>query len=258
MGTHVTPAELFDLRGKRALITGGGTGLGRQFAMTLAGAGAEVVLAARRAEPLESTAAAIAKSGGVVRCIALDITNADQVAYAFAQQVGNIDVLVNNAGTAGPGSLLDMTEDTWDRVLDVNVKGAWLMARGAAQQIIARKSVGSIINVASVLGVSVQKWTANYPASKAALLHLTRAMAHEWARYGIRANALVPGYFQTEMSTSFLESEQGQGMLKRMPMRRLGDPSELSGALLLLASDASKYMTGSTVTVDGGLSLPVV
>lgn len=254
----MTPAELFDLKGKRALITGGGTGLGRQFAMTLSEAGAEVVLAARRAEPLQATASAITSSGGIARCVALDITNMDHVASVFAEQVGDIDVLVNNAGTAGPGSLLDMTEETWDRVLDVNVKGAWLVARAAAQQMIARKSGGSIINVASVLGLAVQKWTANYPASKAALLHLTRAMAHEWARYGIRANALVPGYFQTEMSTSFLESEQGQGMLKRMPMRRLGDPSELSGALLLLASDASKYMTGSTITVDGGLSLPVV
>lgn len=254
----MTPAELFDLRGKRALITGGGTGLGRQFAMTLAEAGAEVVLAARRAEPLEATASAIRSSGGVAHCVALDVTIADHVTNRFAEKVGNIDVLVNNAGTAGPGSLLDMTEETWDRVLDVNVKGAWFVARAAAQQMIARKSGGSIINVASVLGLAVQKWTANYPASKAALLHLTRAMAHEWARYGIRANALVPGYFQTEMSTSFLESEQGQGMLKRMPMRRLGDPSELSGALLLLASDASKYMTGSTITVDGGLSLPAV
>ena len=254
----MTPSELFDLTGKRALITGGGTGLGRQFALTLASAGAEVVLAARRAEPLEATASTIVQSGGVARCIALDVTNVERVTAAFADEVGTIDVLVNNAGTAGPGTLLDMSEETWDRVLDVNVKGAWIMARAAAQQMIARQSGGSIVNVASILGMAVQKMTANYPASKAALLHLTRAMALEWARYGIRANALVPGYFQTEMSTGYLESERGQGMLKRMPMRRLGDPAELSGALLLLASDASKYMTGSTVTVDGGLSLPVV
>jgi NAD(P)-dependent dehydrogenase (short-subunit alcohol dehydrogenase family) len=258
MGPTMTPAELFDLKGKRVLITGGGTGLGRQFATALADAGAEIILAARRAEPLEDTAAAIRGSGGAARCVALDITNADHVTSAFAEHIGDIDVLVNNAGTAGPGSLLDMSEDTWDRVLDVNLKGAWLVSRAAAQQMIARKSGGSIINVASVLGMAVQKWTANYPASKAALLHLTRAMAHEWARYGIRVNALAPGYFQTEMSVKFLESEHGQGMLKRMPIRRLGNPQELCGALLLLASDASTYMTGSTITVDGGLSLPVV
>jgi NAD(P)-dependent dehydrogenase (short-subunit alcohol dehydrogenase family) len=254
----MTPAELFDLGDKRVLITGGGTGLGRQFALTLAHAGAGVVLAARRPEPLESTAAEIRQIGGVATCIALDITNADRVAEAFERDVGEIDVLVNNAGTAGPGSLLDMTEDTWDRILDVNLKGAWIMARAAARQMIGRKSGGSIINVASVLGLAVQKGTANYPATKAALLHLTRAMAVEWARHGVRVNALAPGYFQTELSTAYLESDQGQAMLKRMPMRRLGDPAELGGALLLLASDASRYMTGSVVTVDGGLSVPAV
>jgi NAD(P)-dependent dehydrogenase (short-subunit alcohol dehydrogenase family) len=254
----MTPAELFDLTGRRVLITGGGTGLGRQFALTLAGAGAEVVLAARRREPLAATAAEISATGGSARCIALDVTDATRLAAAFAGEVGEVDVLVNNAGAAGPGSLLEMSEETWDRVLDVNVKGAWLTARAVAQQMIARKSGGSIINVASVLGVAVQRWTANYPASKAALLHLTRAMAVEWARYGIRVNALLPGYFRTEMSTAYLESEQGQAMMKRMPMRRLGDPAELSGAVLLLASDASKYMTGSAITVDGGLSVPAV
>ncbi len=254
----MTPAELFDLSGKRVLVTGGGTGLGRQFALTLAHAGAEVVLAARRPEPLETTAAEIRQAGGVANCIALDVTNPDRIAEAFTNGVGDIDVLVNNAGTAGAGSLLDMTEDTWDRILDVNLKGAWTMARAAARQMIGRKSGGSIINVASVLGLAVQKGTANYPATKAALLHLTRAMAVEWARHGIRVNAIAPGYFQTELSTAYLESDQGQAMLKRMPMRRLGQPAELGGALLLLASDASRYMTGSVVTVDGGLSVPTI
>lgn len=254
----MSAATMFDLTGKRALVSGGGTGLGRQFALTLAGAGAEVVLAARRRDPLEATAAEIRGSGGVADCIALDVTDATTVDAAFAGPVGRVDVLVNNAGAAGPGSLLEMTEDTWDRVLDVNVKGAWLLARAVARQMIERKSGGSIINVASVLGVVVQKWTANYPASKAALLHLTRAMALDWARYGIRANALLPGYFATEMSAAYLDTEPGQAMLKRMPMRRLGEPAELGGALLLLASDASKYMTGSSITVDGGLSIPFV
>lgn len=251
-------ASTFDLQGRRVLVTGGGSGLGRQFALTLADAGAEVVLAARRKEPLEATAADIRSRGGVARCIALDVTDAAAVDAAFATEVGEIDVLVNNAGTAGGESLLDMTEETWDRVLDVNVKGAWLLARAAAKQMIARKAGGSIVNVASVLGLAVQKGTANYPASKAALIQLTRAMALEWARYGIRVNAILPGYFATDMNTGYLASDTGQAMVKRMPMRRLGDPAELAGALLLLASDASRYMTGSTITVDGGLSIPHV
>jgi NAD(P)-dependent dehydrogenase (short-subunit alcohol dehydrogenase family) len=252
------PSEIFDLTGRRALVTGGGTGLGRRFASTLAAAGAEVVLAARRREPLEATAAEIRAAGGIAECIALDVTDAAGVDAAFAGPIGRIDVLINNAGTAGPGSLLEMTEETWDRLLDVNVKGAWLVARAAVRHMIERVTGGSIVNVASVLGIAVQKWTANYPASKAALLQLTRAMAVDWARYGIRANAILPGYFATEMSGGYLATEAGQAMLKRMPMRRLGEPAELDGALLLLASDASRYMTGAMITVDGGLSVPVI
>ncbi|MCE3286345.1 MAG: 2-deoxy-D-gluconate 3-dehydrogenase, partial [Steroidobacteraceae bacterium] len=231
---------------------------GQRFALTLARAGADVVLAARRREPLEATAAEIRALGRQASCVSLDVTDSARVATAFANEIGAVDVLVNNAGTAGPGSLLEMDEETWDRVLDVNVKGAWLVTRAAVRGMIERGSGGSIVNVASVLGVAVQKWTANYPASKAALLQLTRAMALDWARYGIRVNAVVPGYFATEMSAGYLDSEPGQAMLKRMPMRRLGDPAELDGALLLLASDASRYMTGSTITVDGGLSIPYV
>lgn len=254
----MTTAPIFDLSGKRALVTGGGTGLGHRFALTLARAGADVVLAARRREPLEATADEIRSLGRQASCVSLDVTDSARIATAFANEIGAVDVLVNNAGTAGPGSLLEMDEETWDRVLDVNVKGAWLVTRAAVRGMIERGSGGSIVNVASVLGVAVQKWTANYPASKAALLQLTRAMALDWARYGIRVNAVLPGYFATEMSTGYLASDAGKAMLKRMPMRRLGDPAELDGALLLLASDASRYMTGSTITVDGGLSIPCV
>jgi NAD(P)-dependent dehydrogenase (short-subunit alcohol dehydrogenase family) len=254
----MTTARIFDLSGKRALVTGGGTGLGHRFALILARAGADVVLAARRREPLEATADEIRSLGRKASCVSLDVTDSARIAAAFANEIGAVDVLVNNAGTAGPGSLLEMDEETWDRVLDVNVKGAWLVTRAAVRGMIERGTGGSIVNVASVLGVAVQKWTANYPASKAALLQLTRAMALDWARYGIRVNAVLPGYFATEMSTGYLASDAGKAMLKRMPMRRLGDPAELDGALLLLASDASRYMTGSTITVDGGLSIPCV
>jgi len=256
----MTPAKLFDMTGKLALITGGGTGLGRQFALTLADAGATVILAARRAEPLQATAAEILAAGGQANCLALAVTDQDAVQSAFEtiDRIGVVDVVVNNAGTAGPGSLLDVTEETWDRLVDVNVKGAWCVARAAVKKMIGHERRGSIVNIASALGLAVQKGTANYPASKAALLHLTKAMAVEWARYGVRVNALAPGYFKTDLSDGYLSSERGKAMVQRMPMRRLGDPVELSGALLLLASDASTYMTGSVISVDGGLAVPAI
>jgi NAD(P)-dependent dehydrogenase (short-subunit alcohol dehydrogenase family) len=256
----MTPAQLFDMTGKLALVTGGGTGLGRQFALTLAQAGAAVILAARRVEPLQETAAAIRDGGGKAHCVALDVTVATSVQSAFKaiDDIGAVDVVVNNAGSAVAGSLLEISDEVWDRIMDVNVKGAWHVARAAVQHMIARRRGGAIINVASMLGFAVQKGTANYPASKAALLHLTRIMALEWARYGVRVNALAPGYFRTEMSDGYVTSERGKAMVERMPMRRLGEPVELGGALLLLASNAGAYLTGSVITVDGGLSMPAI
>jgi NAD(P)-dependent dehydrogenase (short-subunit alcohol dehydrogenase family) len=256
----MTPVQMFDMTGKLAFVTGGGTGLGRQFALTLATSGAAVILGGRRVEPLQDTAVAIRESGGTVHCIALDVADAVSVQSAFKAvgEIGMLDVVVNNAGSAVAGSLLDVTDELWDRQMDVNVKGAWHVARAAVQQMIAVRRGGSIINVASVLGSAVQKGTANYPASKAALLHLTRTMAVEWARYGVRVNALAPGYFHTDMSDGYVSSEGGQAMVRRMPMRRLGELTELGGALLLLASQASSYMTGSVIAVDGGLSIPTV
>lgn len=256
----MAPAQTFDMTGKLALVTGGGTGLGRQFAITLARAGATVILGARRVEPLQETATAIRERGGTAHCIALDVADAAAVHAAFKaiDDIGALDVIVNNAGSAVAGSLLDFTDEDWDRLMDVNVKGAWHVARAAVKQMIARGRGGAIINVASVLGSAVQKGTGNYPASKAALLHLTRTMAVEWARYGVRVNALAPGYFRTEMSDGYVSSEGGKAMMQRMPMRRLGEPTELDGALLLLASQASSYMTGSVIAVDGGLSLPMI
>jgi NAD(P)-dependent dehydrogenase (short-subunit alcohol dehydrogenase family) len=189
--------------------------------------------------------------------VQLDVSSAQSVDAAF-EHVGPIDVLVNNAGIAGTGALLDVAEETWDSVLNINLKGAWLMARAAAREMISRGAPGSIINVASVLGSAVQKGTASYPAAKAALLHLTRQMALEWAKHGIRVNALAPGYFRSELSAGYLATESGKAMLKRTPMRRLGDAADLDGALLLLTSNASSYMTGSVITVDGGLSLPMI
>jgi len=245
---------VFDLSGRTALVTGAGTGLGRGFAQTLARAGAAVVLAGRRREPLESCAREIESAGGVAHWVQMDVASAESVANAFGQ-IGPIDVLVNNAGVAGVGALLELTEESWDGVLNINLKGAWLVARAAARGMMERGGSGSIVNVASVLGTAVQKGTGSYPAAKAALLHLTRQMALEWAKYGVRVNAIAPGYFASELSGGYLASEGGKAMIKRMPLRRVGEPGELDGALLLLASGASRYMTGSVVTVDGGMSV---
>ncbi len=253
-----TPAELFDLRGRHALVTGGGTGLGRAFAAQLAAAGAAVTLAGRRTQPLEETAAALRATGATAHTLRLDVSDAESVSAAFAALHAPPDILVNNAGFAADSMLLDVGEEDWDKVFDANLKGAWLVARAAARSMIEQGIKGSVINIASVLGSAVQKGTAPYAAAKAGLIHLTRAMALEWARHGIRVNAIAPGYYYTDMAGEYLDSDSGKAMVKRIPQRRLGDPGELGGAVLLLASDASAYMTGSVVTVDGGLSLAVI
>lgn len=248
------------LEGQIALVTGGGTGLGRQFALALSAAGAVVVLCARRAEKLARTAEEIHAAGGRARCVAMDVTSAASVRAAFDQACvdGVPDVIVNNAGLSCDRMLLDVGEDDWHAVLDTNLKGPWLVACEAARRLIAAGKPGSIINIASILGSATQKGTAPYGASKAGLLHLTRDMALEWARYRIRVNAIAPGYFSSDMADSFLDSEQGQAMVRRIPQRRLGSAGELNGALLLLASAAGAYMTGTTITVDGGQSLPII
>lgn len=253
-----SPAELFDLQDHHALVTGGGSGLGREFARVLSAAGAAVTICGRRLEKLEETAALIRASGATVHCLALDVSDEAGIVRALAGLECTPDILVNNAGAAADHLLLDVDAAEWDRVHDANLKGAWLVAREVVRGLIAAGRGGSIINIASILGSAVQKGTAPYAAAKAGLIQLTRVMALEWARHGIRVNAIAPGYYHTEMAATFLDSEPGRAMIRRIPQRRLGEPSELAGALLLLASGASAYMTGSVITVDGGLSLPVV
>ncbi len=253
----MTAANIFDLSGHLAVITGGGTGLGKRFAKVLSEAGASVVLCARRTDKLQETAAEINQAGGRALCVPMDVTDAAQVAAGFdaAQAFGQISILVNNAGVAGQSMLLDMHETEWDTVLDTNLKGAWLVAREAARRMIAAGTSGSIINIASILGYTAQKGTGPYAASKAGLIQMTRVMALEWAKYKIRANVIAPGYFATDMAEDFLTSETAKNMIKRIPQRRLRCPDQLDGTILLLASDASEYMTGTTITVDGGHSL---
>ncbi|MDX2143541.1 MAG: glucose 1-dehydrogenase [Rhodospirillaceae bacterium] len=246
------------LQGRHALVTGAGSGIGRHAATVLAVNGARVSLCARRRDRIADVAATIAAAGRGAQAVAMDVTDAtsigaglDEASAAF----GPVDILINNAGVVGDKSLLDMPEDEWDRIHDTNLKGAWLCAREVAKRLIASGRGGVIVNVASVLGFAVQKGTGPYAASKAGLLHLTRAMAAEWARHNIRVNALAPGYVQTDMVDTFLASDRGKKLIAGVPQRRAGTVDDLTEPLLLLAGDGSAYMTGAVLTVDGGISL---
>jgi len=241
----------FDLSGKTALITGASSGLGAHFARCLGAAGASVVVAARRADRLQSLQAELAKTSIKSKAIDLDVTSSDSVTAALAA-AGPIDILVNNAGISIVKPALDMPEKDWDAVVDTNLRGAWLMAQGAAKQWVADRRPGSIVNIGSILGLRTIGQVAPYNASKAGLIHLTRVLAMEWARYHIRVNAICPGYIETEMNSAFWKTPGGQKLIERIPQRRIGQPEHLDGALLLLASDAGEFMTGSVITVDGG------
>jgi NAD(P)-dependent dehydrogenase (short-subunit alcohol dehydrogenase family) len=187
--------------------------------------------------------------------VAMDVTDPQSVERAIAEiaeSLGPATIVVNNSGIAVPGTALDVDPDGWDRVMDTNVKGAWLVSRAAAKRMIEAKLEGSIVNIASILGFRVAGQVAPYATSKAGLLHLTRALAFEWARHRMRVNAIAPGYIETDINREFFASDAGKALLARIPQRRLGRPENLDGALLLLASDASAYMTGSAIVVDGG------
>jgi len=235
-----------DLTGKTALVTGASSGLGAHFAKLLAQAGAGVILAARREDLLASLAAEI---GGHAQTVRLDVTDPASIA---ALDLANVDILINNAGMVRSASALDYSEDDWDAVIDTNLKGMFLMAQAVARAMQARGRGGSIINIASILGLRQAGTVVAYAVSKAGAIQLTKALALEWARHGIRVNALAPGYLETSLNEGMWESEAGRALIKRIPQRRLGQLSDLNGPLLLLASDASAYMTGSVLTVDGG------
>lgn len=241
----------FHLDGKRALITGASSGFGAHFAQLLSAAGAEVILAARRADKLSELQQSLVSQGRKASLVSMDVSSRESVEACF-DQIGACDIVINNAGITVTRALLDQSEDDWDSVIDTNLKGCWLVATEAARHMRTAEKPGTIINVASILGERVAAGVAPYAISKAAVIQATKVMALELARYQIRVNALLPGYVVTALNRDFLQSEAGEKLRSRIPTRRFGHITDLDGPLLLLCSDAGTGMTGSCVTVDHG------
>ncbi len=254
-GVQASRGFQVSLGGRTVMVTGASRGLGAHFAQVLAASGARVAVAGRKKADSEAVCETIRAAGGTALAIALDVTDrasAEAAVAAVAAEWGRLDVLVNNAGITTTTPLLEQDEASWDAIMDTNLKGAFLVGQTAARAMAADGKGGAIVNVASILGFRVAGQVAAYSASKAALIQLTRSMALEWARHQIRANALCPGYVETDINRDFFASEAGQALIRRIPTRRLGQLADLDGPLLFLCSDASAYVTGASVAVDGG------
>ncbi|MFC0239898.1 glucose 1-dehydrogenase [Rhodopseudomonas telluris] len=250
--------QLFDVSNEVILVTGASQGLGRQFARVLAERGAAVVLAARQTDKLKALEQEIKDKGGRAVAVQMDVTDLASMASALDQAeaaLGPVTVLINNAGVATEKLAVDTSEADWDKVIGANLKGAYFLATEVARRMIARQQGGNIINIASVLGQSVLKFVSPYAISKAGIIQATKAMALELASSRIRVNALAPGYIDTDINRDLWATPAGEKLLKSIPQRRVGHESDLDGAILLLSSNASRYMTGSVVTVDGGFLL---
>ncbi|HTQ84491.1 MAG TPA: SDR family NAD(P)-dependent oxidoreductase [Pseudolabrys sp.] len=248
-------ADMFSLKSRVALVTGASSGLGRQFARALADNGAAVALVARRVDRLKALKDEIEAKGGRAVAIEADVTDRAAMARAFdaaEKAFGTVTVLVNNAGIAHGGRATDMTAEEWGKVLATNLDAVFFWAQEAARRMLAAKKQGSIVNVASVLGLMVAKGAVAYATAKAGVVQMTRALAVELAFKGVRVNAIAPGWFVTEMNDDYLMSEKGDAIKREIPMGRFGNEGDLDGALLLLASDAGAYITGTTIVVDGG------
>lgn len=250
--------EQFSLRGRVALVTGAGSGLGKHFAGVLSRAGAIVVCVGRRLEPVELVAQGIRDNGGQALALSMDVTDPESIKDGFSRiqhECGAVDVLINNAGLSNPTAFEEMTREQWTSLLDANLSGPFYVAQEMAKRLIAVGKPGSIVNIASILGHLARPQFINYGTTKGGVLHMTQYMALDLMPYGIRVNALAPGYFPSEMTNPFYESEAGKREIAALPIQRLGRHEELDGPLLLLASDASTYMSGSVITVDAGHSV---
>jgi NAD(P)-dependent dehydrogenase (short-subunit alcohol dehydrogenase family) len=249
-------AELFDLKGRVALVTGASSGLGVRFAEVLAREGAAVALVARRKEKLAAVQARIEQAGGRAVAIAADVLDRDAMMRAFDDAESafgsTVTILVNNAGVAHANRAVDLPAEEWRRVLGTNLDAVFFWAQEAARRMLAAKKGGAIVNIASVLGFGVAKGTAAYAVAKAGIVQLTKALGLELAFKGIRVNAIAPGWIVTDLNREYLLSEQGAAIKREIPVGRFGEERDLDGALLLLVSDAGRYIAGTTIVVDGG------
>ena len=247
--------DIFSLNGKVALVTGASSGLGHHFAKTLATAGAKVVVAARRRDKLDSLVQEITADGGKVIAVTMDVNDMDSIRAAYdaaEKNLGMVDIILNNAGVADSKAFLEISEESWDFTMDTNLKSVMRVAQEGCKRLVAAQRTGVVINISSLLGLAYQTLQTSYATSKAGVIHMTRCMASELMRYGIRVNSIAPGYFKTEINEDFFETERGQDYIKTIPARRLGRLEELDGPLLLLASEASSFVNGTTLVVDGG------
>lgn len=249
--------DKFSLKGRSGIVTGGGTGLGKAMATAVVQAGAEILIVGRRKEVLGEAAKEMSRFGGPVIPFQADITKMEDIAKIVdeaIEQFGKIDFLFNNAGKGHPGPCEDYKEADWDEVLTTNLKGPFFLAQAVGRTMISARRPGSIINTSSIMAFITMKDTPAYPTSKAGISQLTKALANSWAKYGIRVNAIGPGWFLTEISQRrFADKEKSSQIISRIPLGRTGDPEELGGVAVFLASDASSYVTGQTIVVDGGL-----
>jgi len=255
-----------DLSGRVALVTGASSGLGAQFARTLSKAGAAVVLAARRIERLKALRAEIEAEGGDAHVVALDVTDHDGIKAAVAHaetEMGSIDILVNNSGVSVANKLLEVEPDDYDYIMNTNTRGAFFVAQEVAKRMIARArgaapgtfTGGRIVNVASMAGLKVLGQLGVYSMSKAAVVHMTRAMALEWGRYGINVNALCPGYIDTEINHHHWQTDNGQKLIAMLPRRRVGAPQDLDTALVMLCANESHFVNGAVLAADDGFGV---
>jgi NAD(P)-dependent dehydrogenase (short-subunit alcohol dehydrogenase family) len=246
---------MFSLKGRVALVTGASSGLGTQFARALADNGAAVMLVARRADRLTALKDEIEGKGGRAVAIEADVTDRAAMTRAFdaaEKAFGTVTILINNAGIAHGGRAVEMPPEEWRKVLSTNLDAVFFWAQEAARRMLAANKQGSIVNIASVLGLAVSKGAVAYAAAKAGVVQVTKALAVELAFKGVRVNAIAPGWFVTEMNDGYLTGEAGSAIKREIPMGRFGNPGDLDGALLLLTSDAGSYITGATIVVDGG------